>query len=126
MSELNLYQQYSKIKKDFTDLKSEELKLRNKLIKMQHKTKFEGTENFNHPRLGVIASVVFGINRSVDEAVLDTIWDNLTTEEKEVIKYKPEVDIKKYRELEQTFPDSKIFDAIIEKESQPSLKIKEI
>jgi len=123
---INIYQEYSILKQELKDVKASELKLRNSIIKSEHQTKLEGTQNFMHPRLGVKAVIVYGLNRKIDEAVLDTIWTDLSQAEKDVINYKPSVNVKKYKELEDAFPDSELFSAITEVASQASLDIKEI
>lgn len=116
----NIYDKWIEIKNKLAELKREELELRNEIIDAftDKNTYSEGTLKFNEGEYNLTIGI--GINRRIDESVLDNIYDDLTEEEKAVIKFKPSLVMKEYKNLS---GDEKLFEAIIERPSQPTLKI---
>ncbi len=63
------------------------------------------------------------VNRSIDSAVLNAIWDSLTEEDTNCIEFKPSLKLANYRKL---LRDSLLHEAITEKPSEtPTLEVKD-
>jgi len=61
------------------------------------------------------------LNTKVDTEQLDSIWSDLTPEDKDAIVYKPSLVAKEYKKLG---PESKLHQALITKPGTPTLKVK--
>lgn len=67
-----------------------------------------------------IAVLTARVNRNVDATALESIWEDLTEEEKACINYKPRLNLAKYRKL----PDDSILHSVItESPGVPTLKL---
>jgi len=111
---------WNELHKMLTRLKIEENDLRRELAEgiLQGRT---GTYHFKVDDLKI--SAVGKISTNVDSAALNAIWKNLTIEEKDSIKFKPEIISKKYKELP---ADSKLSQVVTTKPAMPSLKVVEV
>ncbi len=112
--------EYIKIACSLKELKEAELKIRKYLCEVvfsgqqgELSAKFE-TKNFSFEAKSVV-------NRSVDVGVLASINSDLTEEEASIIRYKPSLDLRKYRALPAT---SLLQEAVIIKPGTPQLKVK--
>ncbi len=65
----------------------------------------------------IVRNTVLG----VDKAVLEAIYQDLSDEEKAVIKYEPKLDLRKYRNLPE---DSILHDAVVSRLAAPIIKLK--
>lgn len=93
-----------KVKKEMAELKAEESELRQAIISsyFAKPKKDEGTERRDLPDNWKL-SAKFGLDRKVDETILDSVFAELPEGSKDrLIRYKPEVNIKAYRELTET------------------------
>lgn len=106
---------------DLARAKSTELELRHQVLK---KLPGElGTETHNFPEEGIGLKITRGVTRKIDEAVLDSIMDDLSDREVACINYKPSLDTKAYNQLDER---SILKRAVTVKPSLPSIKVVEI
>ena len=101
------------------DLKAEEASLRRQLCSEL----FEGKEGEFKTQLKLGSVVVTGkssVNRKIDQAVLNTIIDELSDEERMCIRYKPELELKSYRKLPE---NSLLHECITESPAMPTLDV---
>jgi len=106
-----LYSKLQMIKLEETNLR---IAICNKIFKDEYKNK---TLNINNFKIKATAK----INTKIDNAVLDTVWQKLTDNEKLCIKFTPELIKKNYDALS----NSKILDeCITRKPGTPTLDIK--
>lgn len=96
-----LYKQLLVLSKDV------EMKLRKEIIEK------EGTGEFVHN--GVEYKAAQGINRTIDDSALESIWDDLPQDDKDCINFKPKV---QYAKLDEA---SILWDIITEKPATPTL-----
>ena len=64
------------------------------------------------------------MNRTIDDVVLDSIWKDLTHEERDVIDHKPKLNLKAYKNLVEQGGVGLLHKAITEKEGMPTLSVK--
>jgi len=101
--------------------KAKELELRNEILEEMAGEKDEGVISKTVNDVQVKAT--YKLNRKIDVATLDVIWDDLEEAEKLAIKYKPDIVLKEFRELESKGV-SKLLDAIILTPGQGTVTIK--
>lgn len=121
---MNLYEQWLQAAADLKRMKGEELALRLEICKDVLGDKLEGTQNEfadNH-RFKITATAK--LNRTIDRSVLETIWEDLTDEERQCIDYKPSLVLGNYRQIEEE--GGKLIDAVTVKPATPTLKIVEV
>lgn len=64
---------------------------------------------------------------TVDREVLKFIWEDLSDEEREVFRWKPEVNKTAYNKMkDKADEDTKVFDVLKESEAMPTLELKSI
>jgi len=120
---MDIYHDHIEAKAKLGFWKKKELEIRNEILEEMAGEKDEGAVSKTEGNLKITAT--FKMNRSIDVAVLDNIYDELTEEEKSAVKFKPEVVIKIFRDLEEK-GESALLDAVTLKPGQGSLVIKEI
>lgn len=81
--------------------------------------KLEGNVTVKSGELKVVATAV--LNRTIDQAVLESVWDDLTWEEQQCVEYKPKLVIGKYKEYEAT--ESRLIEAVTVKPGMAQLKV---
>lgn len=116
-----LYDSWLEASSKLKHFKAEELKLRNKIVDALITNEVKGSIKFKKGNYNIVVGL--GINQSLDEPVLDTIYDELTDLEKNCIKYKASLIAKEMKELDGS---EKLFQAITEKPRQATLKIEPI
>jgi hypothetical protein len=96
-----------------------EMETRKKLIAPMIEGKLEGsvTEVIGEYKVTATAKV----NRVLDPAVLDSIWENLDDFGKEAIKFKPTIVLKNYRDLEER--GHLLMEAVTVKPATPGIKV---
>jgi len=121
---MNLYQQWLRVSEELRRIKGEEMALRLEICKDILEDKVEGTltEMVDDRRYKVSATAK--LIRSLDRSVLETIWDDLSDEERECIDYKPTLVLSNYRTIEEE--GGKLVEAITVKPGTPTLKITEV
>jgi len=115
---MDIYKEWLEVNHTLDSIKKKELRLRNEIIELKTKKGEYGIFKMKQGKFNL--TINRGIRSTIDEAVLDTIYDEFTEEEKAVLLYKPSLIQKEFKMLK---GDEKIFDAIIQKPSQPTLKI---
>lgn len=120
----SVYSKYISIKKKLTSVKKEEMSMRKELISKCSKPVIEGTVSEEIDDF--LLKYGFKINRSVDKAVLDTIWENLNDEEKLCISFEPKLNLKNYKALQKLNPKSELMKAIVEKPGTGTLLVAEL
>ena len=95
---VELLNDYDLAKTALKEAKKVELELRLKICDELLSGKNPGTHNFNID--GVKAKAVSKLNYKIDEDELDMIWESLSPEEQNVIRFKPSLKLKDYKELE--------------------------
>lgn len=116
---MDLYEEWLESKHDLESIKKKELRLRNEIIENKVKSGKIGRFKFSDGMYDLVINC--GLNTSIDESELDTFYKELSESELAAIKYKPSLIKKEFDKLE---GDERLFDAIIQKPSQPTLEIK--
>lgn len=116
------YREWLHAAEDLRRAKMKELELRKAICADLLQDKREGQVTMTIDGFKVTPKAV--LNRTVDEAVLNSIWDKLTDAEKICIQFKPTVVDKNIREFEEH--GGLILEAITAKPGLPQLKIEEI
>lgn len=116
-----LYESWLESSATLKTIKAEELKLRNKIIDGIITDQVKGIFHFKKGHYQI--NIGMGISQSLDESVLDTIYDDMTDLEKNCVKYKASLVAKEMKELDGS---ESLFEAITEKPRQPTLKIEVI
>ena len=99
-------------------IKSEELKLRKEVSEVFLEGESVGTHNFQTSGFNVKA--VRKVNYSLDKEMLAEIWDSLSAEEQNAIRYNPALDMKAYK----TLGDSDLLDeCVVVKPATPTITI---
>lgn len=120
---MSLYDDFNEAKIKLKFWKDKELKIRNEILEEMASDKDEGNTTKIVDSMKITAT--YKMNRNIDEAVLKTIKKNLSEEELNCIKYKPEIVLKEYRKLEEE-GESKLLEAVTLKPAQGSVVIKHI
>jgi len=118
MTKESLYNDWLTAKKNLTKFKTDELKLRNEIIQTFIDNEVSGNLKFQKGHYKI--TIGLSLNNQLDESVLNTIWEDLSDEEKNCIKYKPSLIAKDFKELS---GNEKLFEAITIKPRQSTLKI---
>ena len=120
---MSLYDDFNEAKVKLSFWKSKEIELRNEILEEMASDKDEGITSKVVDGMKITAT--YKMSRSIDEATLDSIYDYLTEEELDFIKYKPSIVLKEYRKLEEK-GESKLLEAIVLKPSQGTVTIKHL
>src|SRR5210317_628632 len=99
MIDKELLEKWQKSKTELLTAQQTERELRAEICEEMLTAKLEGTESFKTDEFKVAATAV--LNRSIDQAVLESIWDELTFEEQQCVEYKPKLILGKYRHFEE-------------------------
>lgn len=101
------------------EAKKEEMRLRKILIAPMIDGKLEGsvTQQFGDYKVTATAKV----NRTIDVAVLDAIWEDLDDFGKAAVQFKPSLLLKEYRELEAE--GHMLMEAVTVKPGTPGIKV---
>ncbi len=99
-----------------------ELELRNKIIEDMKERNPDVIEGTKHHTFGDIdIAVSFKTTKSVDQTALDSVWDSLTDEEKEAFVFKPCLDAKKFKAVQDS---AAVASVVTIKPAQASVKFK--
>ena len=115
----DIIQEWRQAKVELAALQKKERELRAEITDELLKAKLEGSVSQKNEEYKLTATAV--LNRAVDQAVLESIWDDLTFEEQQCIEYKPKLILGKYKEFEQL--ESKLMEAITVKPGMAQLKL---
>lgn len=115
---------YEKAVIDLASAKKTEIDLRNKIIGAFRYTKSEGVEHKSVDGLDIDIVVTLGLSRKLDENGLDAIWDILTEQQQEAVKYTPKVVNGKFKKLVENDEVGELIKVITEKPSQATVKLK--
>ena len=115
-----IIQEWILAKSSLDTWKEKELELRQIICAEVLEGKQKGTSHLLEHGWDIVATAK--LNTTVDSAVLDQIWPELSLMEKEAIRYKPEVIAKQYNLI--TDSGSKLHLAITTKPGTPSLELK--
>ena len=97
-------------------LKIKEMEMREKICKLILKDKLSGSKKRT---IGIyVLKVTERINKNIDNELLNSIWKDLSQEERSAFKFKPSLVPKNYKKLSE---NSKINTAITEKPGAPTL-----
>ena len=119
MIDNGLVQKWQKTKTELATLQKKERELRAEITAELLEKKLEGTSSFKTDEFKLTATAV--LNRSIDQAVLESIWDDLTFEEQQCIEYKPKLVMGKYKGYEAE--GSRLMEAITVKPGMAQLKM---
>ena len=120
---MDIYHDYTEAKSKLGFWKKKELEIRNKILKEMECEKDEGVVKKTVGQLLIKAT--YKLNRKIEKPILDSIYNELSDEEKEAVKYTPEIVMKNYRKLEEK-GDSPLLDAVIVTPAQGTIEIKEV
>ena len=115
-------EQWQKMSSDLKMLKEMEANLRRELCEEVLKGRV-GDFTEKCELYGSRVKVSSKVNRRIDKTVLTTLWDALSTEERECIEFKPELKIAKFKKLSEINGKHYIYEAIIETPGMPVLEI---
>ena len=111
--------EWAATKAEVTRLQKKERELRAEITKSMLGSKLEGSISDKTEVYKVTATAV--LNRALDQAVLETLWDGLSWEEQQCVEYKPKLIAGKYKEFEKL--DSKLNEAVTVKPGMAQLKM---
>lgn len=112
--------EWAKAASELAEAKKLEMELRLELCGYILQGKIEGSKSANIGANKVTATA--RLNSSIDRDALKVIWPDLSKEEKEAVRFKPEVVAANHRKLP---ADSILNQVITKKPGAPSLAIKE-
>ena len=115
---MDIYEEWLDAKHNLNCYKKEELRLRNEIIESKIKEQTQGNYKFIEGNFKL--TIGLGIRNVIDEAELDTIYNDLPEDQKYAVKYKPSLVAKEFNKLNGT---ELLFSAITQKPSQATLKI---
>jgi len=115
---------YEQIAIELKNIKKEELVLRNKIVKAFSYEKIEGVEKKSIEGGDIEIQVKLVLNRKIDPDILGEVWEELTERQQDIIKFKPEISVSKYKKLLEEEGIGKLTEAITEKPGQASIKLK--
>jgi len=118
---MSIYDEHMAAKSKLDFWKKKELELRNEILESMSGEKDEGVVTLDEKEFQIKATYV--MNRVIIKDVFDSVYNKLSDEEKECIKFKPEVVLKNFRKLEDK-GESALLDAVTLKPGQGSIKIK--
>jgi hypothetical protein len=119
---MSIYEEWMAAYETLQQAKADELRLRNAICDTHLTEKLEGTETTIYGNLKI--AVTARLHRTIDRPVLDSIWEDLSEEEKAAVDFKPNLKLTQYKQLEAN--GSLITEAVTVKPGQASLKITEI
>ena len=90
--------EYREIQKQAKAIREKEVELRKKIASYLLKGKGEGTHKFDFGDFEVKA--VKKMNYSLDDDLLSTLWEDMSNEEREAVKFKPSLVIREYKQIE--------------------------
>lgn len=112
------YKKWRALSRKLLDLKEEEAILRAEICKRALADKVEGTTSLKEEGVTVAATAV--VTRTIDRDTLESIWPDLSDEEREAVDFRPTLVISKYRGIAE---DSKLHEAITAKAGRSQLRI---
>ena len=114
------------LQEELKDTKAKELEIRKKIINhFRYGTKVEGTQHKSIEDAGDIDIVIIlKLNRKANKDALDAVWIDLTDEEKDCIKFVPEVKTKEYKALLKNKRMGKLINCITETPGLASVSLK--
>ncbi|MBT6049362.1 MAG: hypothetical protein HOG49_21410 [Candidatus Scalindua sp.] len=116
---MNLLEQHIEAKQKLSEAKNLEMKIRKQIIAgLGEAADAEGTKT--HTSLGYKLKAIFKLSRKPDVAALDAVYDDLTDQEKNCVKWSPSIIDKSFKELPK---DSKLREIVTVKPGTPSLAI---
>ena len=119
MKNMRMIKKWQKLKKQLAELQLEERELRRDITAEILGEKLEGSVTLKEEELKITATAV--LSRHVDQAALESIWDDLSWEEQQCFEYKPNLVKSKYKGFEST--DSKLLEVITVKPGMAQLKV---
>jgi len=114
-----IIEEWLEIKEILDAAKKEELELRNKVIESFGSSQVSGAETIKKD--GWKITIGHTIRSTLDESVLNTIYQTLPDKEKNCIKFKPGLVSQELKKLDGT---EMLYEAIITKPGQNTLSIK--
>ena len=117
--------EYEHLQSELKRVKKKEIDLRNKIIKNFRYSKLEGMVHKSIPDIPDIdIGITLKLTRSLDADALDTLWSELTPDQRECIVYKPSLDLKLYKELLKSGEEGELMNIVTEKPAQASVELK--
>lgn len=111
-------QEWLSIKEEIEELQKKERELRVVIARHVLDGKVEGSRTDVIDGIKLSATGV--VSYKLDQAELSIIYDDLSDDEKECVRYKPELNLKNYRKLS---ADCELSRVITSREGMPQLKV---
>ena len=93
-----------------------ELELRKKIINhFRYNGSVEGVQHKSFEGIEADIAITLKLNRTLDKDALQTLWVDLTEGQREVIEYKPSLNVKGYKELIENDTAGELLNVVIEK-----------
>ena len=118
MFTLEYLEEWAGLKKTLASVKAREMDMRKSIAAFVLGNKKKGVAKTNIENYLVKATGV--LNGKIDDAALRVIWPELSAEEKDAVKFKPELKMKQYNALPK---NSKLRTAVTFKPGAPGLEI---
>jgi hypothetical protein len=113
-----MIERWLKVKESLDSYKKRERELRDKIVgKMLGENFGVAKEQFGN----YLVKAQIKLREQVDAKVLVDIWAELTDDERNAIRNKPELKLREYHSLS---PEAKIHEAVVAKPSAPTLEVK--
>lgn len=116
---MNIYAEWLVANTALKNAKAEELRLRKIICGDLLSDKLEGSLTTRTDDM--VITTTARLTRTLDAAVLDTVWDDMTDDEKACITYKPSLVLASYKKLE--LDGGALMEAVTVKPALASLKI---
>lgn len=107
------------IKAEIEELNIKERQLRAEITSEVLGGKLEGSVTLRDDDLKITATAI--LNRSLDQSVLESVWNELSWEEQQAIEYKPKLKVKVYKTYEET--ESQLNEAVTVKPGMAQLRV---
>ena len=119
MKNMRTIQEWLDIKAQLDELNLKERQLRKEICTEVLGDKLEGSVTAKSEELKITATAI--LNRTLDQAVLESVWEDLSWEEQQAVEYKPKLKVKQYKMYETT--DSKLLEAVTVKPGMAQLRV---
>lgn len=118
---MSIYDEYYEVKKEMAAASKRERELRQEICKELLEGVLEGSRTVSVGEYKVTVTAV--VNRKIDKEALNTIWEDLSWEEQQLVDFKPSLKIKEYKQAEAL--GCKLMEVVEVKPGMSQLKIME-
>jgi hypothetical protein len=113
------------LQEELKEVKQREYELRNKIVNhFRYGSNVEGVQHKSLEGLDIDIIITLKLNRKANSDALDTIWADLTQDQRDCIKYTPEVKVGPYKKLVEAGEAGELVNCITETPGLASVSLK--